>query len=197
MALEDLKHKPNIVGIDISQKAIYEAEKGTYMLDEYERPMLEIECKIPNKRPATPYTKELKKRFNQNFELINPKFHEYKKKKDTFKNCSFICGDLIDLNKYFKENSQDAILCRMVLYHMSSDDRVKFFENAFKILKPGGILCVDQFDCRDYHGALIKVGFQHPYNNMPLIYQKPKQEIGMMTYLKQKILSNKFNFDNI
>ena len=158
MALDDLKQKPNIVGIDISKKAIEYANSGQFMLDDSERALLENNCTLRMRRANTPRNEELKRRFSENFEQVNPKFHEYKKKDGTFKNCKFLHSNITDIERLFDENSQDVILCRMVLYHLTQQDRIEFFKQAYKLLKPGGMLCIEPFRHYDYHQEITNIG---------------------------------------
>lgn len=197
LALENLAQKPNIVGIDASKTVIEEAKKGIYMLDNRERELLEENCTLYPRRQPTLYSRELKRRFSENFESTNPKFHEYKKKDNTFENCSFIQGNIIDLTSYFKESSQDLILCRMVLYHLTQEERIEFFKQAYKVLKPEGMLCIEPFGHYNYHQEITSAGFEHPYNNALFIYIKPKKEFDNIKFLKDSILHNKSNFNNI
>lgn len=197
LALDDLPCKPKICGIDVSQKAIYGAKRGTYFLDDIERSYLEEGCSLRTYREKTPYREELKRRFNKNFKVVNSKFHEYKLEKGALCNCVFACENILALDSIFDENSQDLILCRMVLYHLSEKDSKIFFEKAYKILKPGGMLCIEPYGHYDYHKDLTSIGFEHPFNDALFIYTKPKEKNKFANYLKQMILNNKSDFNNV
>lgn len=198
MALDDLENEPRIVGIDISPKAICGAIKGEYMLDEKERKMLEIGCPLESKIPQTPYTEQLKTKFNSYFTQTNPQFQEYKKSDEAFKNCEFICADLLDLDKMFQPNSQDVVLCRNVLYHLSNENKIKFLKQAFDILKPNGIFCIEPFAHYDYDEFLKKIGFIKPFpSSAKFMYLKPETDIKQQEYAKEMLLYKKPNFDNV
>ena len=80
MALSNLKHKPKIIGIDVSSETVEEAKKGVYMLDNSEIKLLEKNGNLGFNRPRSDFEKEMKKEFQRHFDLINPDLHEYQKK---------------------------------------------------------------------------------------------------------------------
>lgn len=199
LALDDLAQKPNIVGIDISKYAIEGAKDGVYMLDIYERRMLEDDASSRFEMGTTEFIEAMKKRFNENFTSTNPMFDEYTKNPDALSNCSFERADVVNLSKLFEKNSQDAILCRYVLYHLDENDVEKFLEQAYSVLKPGGILCLEPYGYLNYQERALKHGFKQPYPDVKCIFQKPK-EPNNQDYFKQiiirpkNILNNKSNF---
>ena len=54
----------------------------------------------------------------------------------------------------FKENSQDAILCRYLLYHLKQEDLQDFFSQVYQTLRPEGIFCVEPYGYYKYQSAL-------------------------------------------
>ena len=197
LALCDLGNKPIIYGIDASQQAILGARKGVYMLDTVEQSFLEKGYTGKEYRPKTPYNEMLKKRFNQYFEQINPSTSQYRRKSDEFYNCSFGCANITNIDSMFEENSQDLILCRMVLYHLSDEDKKDFFKKAYKLLKPNGMLALEPLGEYSYQNTLLELGFIQPYKEAKNIFVKPKEDIDVYKYIKDSILNNKSNFNNI
>ncbi len=197
LALNDLKNKPQIFGIDISQNAIQGAKKGVYMLDSVERSFLEENYNGVSHRPMTPFREEIKRRFNQHFKQTNPTTCEYTLKKDEFYNCSFGCANILNIDSMFEENSQDLILCRMVLYHLSDEDKKEFFKKAYKVLKPNGMLALMPLEHYSYEKTLLELGFIQPYKEAKSIFVKPKEDIDVYKYIKDSILNNKSDFNNI
>ena len=198
MALDDLENEPKITGIDVSDKAIHDAKNGEYMLDDKERRMLEINCPLESKIPQTPYKDRLKRKFNKYFLSTNPQLQEYKKAEGAFKNCKFVCADLLDIDTMFQANSQDVILCRNVLYHLSNENKLKFLQHAYGILKPNGILCIEPFGHYEYDEILKEIGFVKPFpNSAKFMYLKPETEIQLHDLQKQLLLNKKPHFDDI
>lgn len=61
----------------------------------------------------------------------------------------FVQGDIADLP--FKEEQFDAVSCVAVLIHDSPEECKKFFDTAYKVLKPGGRIVVSITHPRLYH----------------------------------------------
>ena len=80
---------------------------------------------------------------------------------------------------------------------MTYSERNDFFAQAYKILKPGGMLCIEPFGHYDYHQEIMSAGFEHPYNNALFIYTKPEKDINYFEHIKKLIVHNKSNFNHI
>lgn len=191
LALNHLQKQPNILGIDLSLESIAGAQIGEFELDINEREMLQEEFSLPRIEDQTPRKKELKRRFNEAFQCTNKRRGIFLKKENSFKNCAFKQANILKLDELVEANSQDAILCRFVLYHLKKEDIEKFAQQAYKALKPGGLLCIEPSGYPKYQFELINAGFTQPYKGAPCIFKKPKIDIA-------KILFNqKFNLNNI
>ena len=89
-----------------------------------------------------------------------------------FKNGRFQKKSILDIEKDFGKNSQNCILCRFVLYHLTKDDIKKFAQQAYNTLKPGGILCLEPTGYPKYQNELTALGFTQPYPEAPSIFKK-------------------------
>ena len=186
LALNHLKKQPNILGIDLSSESIAGARLGEFELDINEREMLQEGFSLPRIENQTPRKEELKKRFNEAFECINRRRGLFLKKEASFNNCSFKQGNILKLNEHVKNCSQDAILCRFVLYHLIKEDVDKFAQQAYRALKPGGLLCIEPTGYPKYQFQLIDAGFIQPYKDAPCVFKKPQ-----ISSIKDLIFNNK------
>ena len=135
--------------------------------------------------------KALQEKFHQDFELINQEFHQYKKKEGTFQNCEFIKMNVLHLNEYLERDSQDAILCRYLLYHLNKNDLNHFFSQVYDTLKPGGIFCLEPYGYYQYQSLLTNLGFEQPYEKPRCIFMKPEYADSFNNYFKQRIVTPK------
>ena len=192
LALKHLKKQPNILGIDLSSESIAGARLGEFELDINEREMLQEDFSLPRIENQTPRRIELKRRFNDSFVCTNKRKGIFLKNPESFKNCSFKQADILKLDEHVEIGSQDAILCRYVLYHLKREDVPKFAQQAYRALKPGGLLCIEPNNYPKYQFQLIDAGFVQPYKAAPCIFKKPE-----ITLIKNLILNNKLYFNNI
>jgi len=191
LGLNNLNPKPKIVGIDASQTAINEAKKGMYTLNDFEKWYLVKNNTWYDKE----FRDEMRKEFSKNFEYFDEENKTYKLRTGSLNNCDFLNIDIQKLVNNFRANSQDCILCRYVLYHLTSlsfekpDEYNEIFMQLFDILKPGGILCLNSDEYDMYDEKLLETGFVHFDNERPWLYQKPKT-IGnhILSYFRHKLL---------
>ena len=85
----------------------------------------------------------------------------------------------------YDKESQDVILCRYVLYHLSTEEIQKVFKDAYETLKPGGLFCIEppQYHC--YQFDITRCGFKQPFRYAPCIFQKPLEQKGVKNNIKQ------------
>ena len=172
IALDNPKHTPKILGIDMSEMAIKEAKRGQYVLDIKERELLQRNFSLPRTEALTEYEKKNRSCFNKNFRCINSKNGVYEKKLNRFANCSFVQGNILDIDNLCKNNSQDIILCRNVLYHLDNADIESFAKKAYKILKAGGMICIAPNEYAKFQSFFTKEGFKQPFKEAPCIFKK-------------------------
>jgi len=87
----------------------------------------------------------------------------------------FLSGDLIQLDHGFvtsmpyKNESFDACVCSLVIHHLTTDNKVKAFQEFYRILRPGGKLyIVDFFTPHNFFMmaiTLITQFFEETYDN--------------------------------
>ena len=126
---------------------------------------------------AGPIRESLRKSFHENFAKKTKT--QYSLKDNHLKNCNFFVGDVKQTQKYFDENSQDLILCRNVLYHLTHEDRQQVIAQFYSILKSEGLVCLDSDTYLETSWAMKKQGFVNPFYDKPWIYQKPKQKLDI------------------
>lgn len=163
----DGPYKARIVGLDLSQRAIDEAKDGRYKLTPYEKNRFFPEAESEEQ---TLFENRTRNSFKRNFLCVNQYQNEWVKKKESFKNCEFKTGNILDLENMFEPNSQDLILCRYVLYHLNLEDQDRVLEQIYKVLKPGGLLCVEP---NGFYG-ISDFGFKQISDDFPCVVQKPK-----------------------
>ena len=190
MGLKHLNPRPNIIGIDPSESAIKGAREGIYTLNDREQLYLI--------KKNTWYDDGIRNAvrpiFNDNFECINKDSKTYQLKKGHLGNCEFYRGEIQELSKFFKANSQDCLLCRYVLYHCRGQEMTnpkeyrRIFTQMFDVLKPGGLLCLNKDEYEFYNENLINEGFIQPYKTKPWIYQKPNSLTkALISHFRQKL----------
>ena len=172
LACEKYGIKANISGFDISSTVINEAKQGKYYLNEKE---LDYLVKYQKGKKRTPFQKAMSDTFARNFEQKERHKNCYQLKNDKLTNCEFRLGDVKKIQTLYGKNSQDLILCRYVLYHIPNiEELYNVFGQFEKILKPGGLLCLNDIEAKYYKEALLTLGFIQPYKNYPWIFEKPK-----------------------
>ena len=165
-----LRTKAKITGIDCSKVAIKGAKKGHYKLD-----TTEIDYLTLYHPDAGDYQKRAQEEFAKNFKWNRTEQPIYDKKKMHLLNCDFRQEDVSNIGDLFEKNSQDLILCRYVLYHIPNiEELYNVFGQFEKILKPGGLLCLNDIEAKYYKEALLTLGFIQPHKNYPWIFEKPK-----------------------
>lgn len=143
LALNHLKYKPNIIGVDLGKDAIKCAKEGNFFLSGLEHSILDENASQRPEEYKTPYYDEMRKRFHNAF-TTQKNCTGHLADKDLFQNCSFYCGNILGIDRRFKNNPLDMILCRYVLYHLDDEELERFAKNAYKALNTGGLLCLDK-----------------------------------------------------
>ena len=192
-----------INGFDISEEAIEHAKIGKYELDEYEMWYLNPTYKQRKAQEyALPLRDILRKNFHNHFKKITKTLYQLKPK--SFKNCNFFVGNIKKTGSYFKETSQDLILCRNVLYHLPYENRKDVIAQFYSILKPEGLICLDSDTFIESSYEMKKQGFITPYPDKPWIFQKPKKKLDIediiLNHQIEKLINlanNKSDFNNI
>ena len=155
-----------INGVDISKEVIEEAEEGVFKLDI-------IEYDLFHQPEPGSFMFNIAQKFRERFELTKPPL-EYTKKPDSYINCNFTQGSALDINQTYKNNSQDLILCRNMLYHLKKSDQIDFLSKTYKITKPGGYFCIESDSGTTNFDMYLNAGFIQPFpNDYPTIFQKP------------------------
>jgi len=81
----------------------------------------------------------------------------------------------------FSNEKFNAIFCCASLHHVSKANRKNFLSEAYRILKPGGILCIADID-KNEPVALFLNGFVNRYNSMghdgDFLYSKSASEFA-------------------
>lgn len=199
LGLDDLNPKPIIVGIDVSESAINKAKEGEYQLNKFEQNYL---INNSNTYDYCTINTQARKKFKEHFECINGTQEIWKLKKGHLPNCEFKKLGIENLRNEFKPNSQDCILCRLILYHVDSLEICNpakykaILQGIYDTLKPGGLLCLSSDEYNDYDKTLLKMGFRH-YSKTPYIYQKPHTIKSGIASLLNNISFNKLKFNNI
>ena len=195
MMLDDIKDKLDISGFDLSDKSVEEAKKGIYSLKDYEKRIIE---RSPKK--LTPYERKCREKFHNTFECIdNGLYNKYYyqphdeynsslyKLKKPIPNCNFFKGDVLNLDKMYKEKSVDLLLFRNTLYHLVSEPDYKCMrprsvqradsrktidlltQQMGKVVKPKGLVVFGEYekeqnvDTRYLREAMLKNGFEPLY----------------------------------
>ena len=66
-------------------------------------------------------------------------------------NVSFVHLNGFDLTG-IADQSQDAVYCTAVVMHLDEWDRYRYLTEFFRVLRPGGVVYVDNFDLRSPEG---------------------------------------------
>ena len=186
VALDDLKPKPNIIGFDVSQEAISHAKEGKFLLSDREVEYLFSEQQqIYQKEEPSEFKLKLRYGFQNNFKKTSYVDPEFQKKDNALKNCQFHVGDVTKLKEMYDKESQDVILCRYVLYHLSTNEIQQAFKDIYETLKPGGLFCIEPTQYHCYQFDIVRCGFKQPFRSAPCIFQKPIEPKGIKNSFKQ------------
>jgi len=202
--LDSLQDKLNISGFDLSKKTIQDAKKGIFSLKNYEQRIIDSE--YPSY--LTSYERKCREKFHAHFEPVDedmykqPPYCSYRrcessiyKLKDGEKGCNFAIGNVLDLDKMYKENSIDVLLFKNTLYHLTckvdngsligyrKHDDEKTIANIAKqmgkVVKKGGLVVFGENEERQHVNVdrirceMIKNGFEPIYlYKDPIEYRK-------------------------
>ncbi len=163
LALDNEKYPPKILGVDLSKTAIESAIKGEFQLDSYEYNLLNGSFLMDE---------NLKNSFQNNFRRTGRK--TFLKKEGKLENCVFVQEDLRNVISCLKPQSQDLILCRNVLYHMTNKENKELLAKMYEALRPGGFISIGALEIKDYAKVLHDLGAK-THDGIPCIFQKPKE----------------------
>ncbi len=134
----------NVVGIDISEKAIKFANNGMYP---------QLNGFIDDERFDRYFWKQKEAFF----------VNDILKRRVFFKR-----GNLIERSEILSSGFFDAIFCRYVLIYLDENAKKRVLENLFSVLQPGGFLFVAPSECYNVPDSFARILYKNA-----IIFRKP------------------------
>ncbi|MBR2069519.1 MAG: methyltransferase domain-containing protein [Candidatus Gastranaerophilales bacterium] len=213
MMLDDFKGL-KLIGVDVSQNAIDEAQKGRYIIDSHYENFLRDESYFYYY--GGDYERRCAKKFHNYFHPVGNK--EFQLNDGAFENCSFKQGNALEIDKLFKKDSVDILLFRNTLYHLlcepSSEDNPKrvmtsnhievlndVAKKINRVLKPNGVVAFSYreqdtgIDINELMDVMLANGFEpvreYPVNEYKLEYAREMlRKYNDDSYLRKELYSN-------
>lgn len=99
--------------------------------------------------------------------------------KQLFPNVTFVLGDIVELNKYFSDNTFDGVIAFYSLFHIPEEDFNNVLIQIKNVMKNGGLFAF-----------VVQLGKGESMVDEPYLMEKGKKSLYMNYFVKENLLEN-------